>query len=124
MAQTVDERAAGWTDPQVVHLDPRRWIALAIVLSAGFMVLLDTSIVNVAIPSIRNNLGASFAQIQWVLAGYTLAYALFLITGGRLGDLYGRKRLFMISMAGKRSCSCCCFPRRDAWINRPSSWRH
>ena len=108
MAQTVDERAAGWTDRQVVHLDPRRWIALAIVLSAGFMVLLDTSIVNVAIPSIRNNLGASYAEIQWVLAGYTLAYALLLITGGRLGDLYGRKRLFMIGMAGFTLASALC----------------
>jgi MFS family permease len=72
------------------------------------MVLLDTSIVNVAIPSIRNNLGASFAEIQWVLAGYTLAYALLLITGGRLGDLYGRKRLFMIGMAGFTLASALC----------------
>jgi len=107
MAQTIDDAATDWTE-QATGLDPRRWIALAIVLSAGFMVLLDTSIVNVAIPSIRNNLGASFAQIQWVLAGYTLAYALLLITGGRLGDLYGRKRLFMIGMGGFTLASALC----------------
>lgn len=107
MAQTIDDAATDWTE-RATGLDPRRWIALAIVLSAGFMVLLDTSIVNVAIPSIRNNLGASFAQIQWVLAGYTLAYALLLITGGRLGDLYGRKRLFMIGMAGFTLASALC----------------
>jgi MFS family permease len=79
---------------------PRRWIALAIVLTAGFVVLVDATIVNVVIPSIRNSLGASFAQIQWVVAGYALAYAVALITGGRLGDQYGRKRLFMLGMAG------------------------
>lgn len=107
MAQTVDAAGTDWTQ-QTARPDPRRWIALAIVLSAGFMVLLDTSIVNVAIPSIRSNLGASFAQIQWVLAGYTLAYALLLITGGRLGDLYGRKRLFLIGMAGFTLASALC----------------
>lgn len=107
MAQTVDVAPTDRTE-QMALPDPRRWIALAIVLSAGFMVLLDTSIVNVAVPSIRNNLGASFAQIQWVLAGYTLAYALLLISGGRLGDLYGRKRLFLIGMAGFTLASALC----------------
>ena len=80
--------------------DPRRWIALFVVMSASFMVLLDISIVNVAIPSIQSNLHASFGEVQLVLAGYALAYAVLLITGGRLGDIYGRKRLFMIGMAG------------------------
>jgi EmrB/QacA subfamily drug resistance transporter len=88
--------------------DPRRWIALAIVLTAGFVVLVDATIVNVAIPSIRNSLGASFAQIQWVVAGYALAYAVALITGGRLGDQYGRKRLFMLGMAGFTLASLSC----------------
>jgi EmrB/QacA subfamily drug resistance transporter len=71
---------------------------LAIVLTAVFMNLLDVSIVNVAIPSIQRDLDASFAQIQLVLAGYQLAFACLLITGGRLGDIFGRKRLFVLGM--------------------------
>lgn len=94
--------------PDEQALDPRRWSALAVVLTATFMVLLDISIVNVAIPSIQNNLHASFAQVQFVLAGYALAYAVFLITGGRLGDIYGRRRLFMIGMAGFTVASALC----------------
>jgi EmrB/QacA subfamily drug resistance transporter len=82
------------------ELDPRRWIALFVVLGAAFMVLLDISIVNVAIPSIQRELHASFGEVQLVLALYQLAYAVVLITGGRLGDIYGRKRLFMLGMGG------------------------
>jgi EmrB/QacA subfamily drug resistance transporter len=88
--------------------DPRRWIALAVVLIAGFMQLVDISIVNVAIPSIQRDLDATYAQIQWVLAGYQLAFAVMLITGGRLGDIFGRKRLFMIGMAGFTLASALC----------------
>src|SRR5215212_3820235 len=88
--------------------DPRRWIALAVVLIAGFMQLVDISIVNVAIPSIQRDLDATYAQIQWVLAGYQLAFAVMLITGGRLGDIYGRKRLFMIGMSGFTLASALC----------------
>jgi hypothetical protein len=80
--------------------DPRRWKALAVVLIASFMILLDISIVNVAIPSVQRDLGATYAEIQWVLAGYQLAYAVVLITGGRLGDIFGRKRLFIIGVSG------------------------
>ena len=88
--------------PKADHqdLDPRRWRALPVILTGLFMVLLDISIVNVAIPAIRNNLSANNADIQFVVAGYALAYAVFLITGGRLGDIYGRKRLFLIGMSG------------------------
>jgi EmrB/QacA subfamily drug resistance transporter len=88
--------------------DPRRWIALAVVLIAGFMQLVDISIVNVAIPSIQRDLDATYADIQWVLAGYQLAFAVMLITGGRLGDIFGRKRLFMIGMAGFTLASALC----------------
>jgi EmrB/QacA subfamily drug resistance transporter len=88
--------------------DPRRWIALAVVLIAGFMQLVDISIVNVAIPSIQRDLDATYAQIQWVLAGYQLAFAVMLITGGRLGDIFGRKRLFMTGMAGFTLASAFC----------------
>ena len=88
--------------------DPRRWLTLVILLLAGFMNLLDVSIVNIAIPSIQRNLHASYADVQWALAGYTLAYALVLITGGRLGDTFGRKRLFLIGVAGFTIMSALC----------------
>jgi EmrB/QacA subfamily drug resistance transporter len=88
--------------------DPRRWVGLAVVLTAGFMQLVDISIVNVAIPSIQRDLDATYSQIQWVLAGYQLAFAVMLITGGRLGDIFGRKRLFMVGMAGFTLASALC----------------
>ena len=96
------------THPEHLHLDPRRWVALASVMTALFMVLLDVSIVNVAIPAIRQNLHANNADIQFVVAGYGLAYAVLLITGGRLGDIFGRKRLFLIGMLGFISASALC----------------
>jgi EmrB/QacA subfamily drug resistance transporter len=88
--------------------DPRRWLTLAVLLLAAFMNLLDISIVNIAIPSIQRNLHASYADVQWALAGYTLAYALVLITGGRLGDTFGRKRLFLIGVTGFTLMSALC----------------
>ncbi|UQZ84598.1 Multidrug resistance protein stp [Paenibacillus konkukensis] len=89
-------------------LDPRRWWALAVVLSATFMALLDSFIVNVAIPSIQSDLQASASDIQFILAGYTLAYAVLLITGSRLGDMFGRKRLFLSGMLGFVIASALC----------------
>jgi EmrB/QacA subfamily drug resistance transporter len=88
--------------------DPRRWVALAVVLVAGFMQLVDISIVNVAIPSLQRDLDATYSQVQWVLAGYQLAFAVVLITGGRLGDIFGRRRLFMLGMAGFTAASALC----------------
>jgi len=88
--------------------DPRRWLTLVILLLAAFMNLLDVSIVNIAIPSIQRSLNASYADVQWALAGYTLAYALVLISGGRLGDIYGRKRLFLIGVTGFTIMSALC----------------
>src|ERR1700728_3217683 len=94
--------------PTAGQADPRRWLTLIILLLAAFMNLLDVSIVNIAIPSIQRNLHASYADAQWALAGYTLAYALVLITGGRLGDTFGRKRLFLIGVTGFTIMSALC----------------
>ncbi len=88
--------------------DPRRWLMLAIVLAATLIAVLDTFIVNVAIPSLVRELHASFAQIQLIVAGYTLSYAVLLVTGGRLGDLYGRKRLFLLGVGGFTVFSALC----------------
>lgn len=88
--------------------DSRRWLILVVVLCAGFVDILDNFIINVALPSIERDLQASFAELQLVVAGYTLAYAVLLVTGGRLGDLYGRKRLFVLGLGGFTLFSACC----------------
>jgi EmrB/QacA subfamily drug resistance transporter len=77
-----------------------RWYALAVVLAAECMDLLDGTILNVAMPSIRDDLGGSYSAIQWIIAAYALAFAVGLITGGRLGDVYGRRRMFLLGTAG------------------------
>ncbi|WP_371480601.1 MFS transporter [Kitasatospora sp. NBC_00315] len=88
--------------------DRRRWLALAVVMTASFMDLVDVTIVNIAIPSIQQDTGASFSAVQWVTGGYALAFAIGLITGGRLGDIYGRKRLFLIGIGGFTLASALC----------------
>jgi EmrB/QacA subfamily drug resistance transporter len=86
----------------------RRWLTLAVVLSASFLGTLDFFIINLALPSIQADLHANFAHLQLVIAAYGLAYAVCLITGGRLGDLYGRKRLFLAGVAGFTLASALC----------------
>lgn len=81
-----------------ISLDPRRWWALVVVLAATLMSVIDASVVNVAIPSIHNELHTDTSQIQLVVVGYILAYAIGLVTGGRLGDMFGRKRMFQLGM--------------------------
>ncbi len=80
--------------------DPRRWRILAVTLVIGFMALLDVTIVNVALPSIREGLGASAGEVQWIVSGYALTFGLTLVSGGRLGDTYGRRRMMMVGLAG------------------------
>ncbi|HEV7627673.1 MAG TPA: MFS transporter, partial [Streptomyces sp.] len=77
----------------------QRWKALAVCLVAGFMALLDVSIVNVALPSVREGLHTTESELQWVLSGYALSFGLFLVPAGRLGDARGRRRIFMIGLA-------------------------
>lgn len=88
--------------------DPRRWIALFVVLTASFMILLDISIVNVAVPTIQKNIHTSYTEVEFIFVGYQMSYALMLITGGRLGDIFGRKRLFMIGVSGFVLASAAC----------------
>src|SRR5215472_9180785 len=102
MAQTTQTPSAD-TPPETggsagVTANPRRWWALAATSFGLFMALLDVTIVNVALPTIGKDLNASFADLQWVVNAYALALAVFLVTAGRLGDLFGRKRLFMVGL--------------------------
>ncbi|WTI72105.1 MFS transporter [Streptomyces sp. NBC_00358] len=85
--------------------DPRRWRALWVSLAAGFMSLLDVTIVAVALPSMQRDLHASAPSIQWVVSGYALTFALVLVTAGRLGDAIGRRRIFLLALAGFVLCS-------------------
>ncbi len=95
-----DSRASDRSSSPASDQPTRRpWLVLLIVLSAAFMELIDVSIVNVAIPSIQSELSASYASIEFVLAGYQLGFACVIITAARLGDIYGRKRLFLVGMS-------------------------
>ena len=78
--------------------DPRRWKALAVLGVAYLMVVLDISIVNVALPSIQTDLGFTTEDLQWVVSGYALTFGGFLLLGGRAGDLLGRRLFFMIGL--------------------------
>jgi EmrB/QacA subfamily drug resistance transporter len=95
-------------DAQPVGRNPLRWWVVAVVLAANVMDLMDATIVNVAGPSIRSALGGSASTLLWLSAGYTLAFAVFLITGARLGDMFGRRRLFLIGSAGFTVMSAAC----------------
>ena len=78
--------------------DPRRWRALAVCLTVGFMTLLDVSIVNVALPSIQRGLGATPADLSWVVSGYALTFGLSLVPSGRVGDARGRRTSFLVGL--------------------------
>jgi EmrB/QacA subfamily drug resistance transporter len=88
--------------------NPLRWFVFAVAITANIMDLMDTTIVNVAGPSIRHALGGSASSLQWLPAGYTLAFSVWLITGARLGDMFGRRRLFLIGSAGFTVMSAAC----------------
>lgn len=98
------------TEPRVVEaaVDPRRWFALPVLLTGAFLPILDFNVVNLALPAIRQNLGATSSEVQFVISAYAATYAVFLITGGRLGDWLGRKRMFMLGVVGFTLTSVLC----------------
>ncbi|MGJ9412919.1 MFS transporter [Aeromicrobium sp. CF4.19] len=99
--ESIDPAPHGSAHPEAVDApDPRRWRILAVTLVVGFMSLLDVTIVNVAIPSIRAGLDTSAGTVQWVVSGYALTFGLTLVAGGRLGDAYGRRRLMLVGLTG------------------------
>src|SRR5437762_9711499 len=79
--------------------DRKRWIALAVIVAAQFMVVLDVAIVNVALPSIKTDLHFTQESLQWVLTAYSIMFGGVLLLGGRMADLIGRRRLFMAGLA-------------------------
>lgn len=94
--------------PPILVPDPVRWRALGALLLAMFMVLLDTSIVTNGLATIQRDLGASATQVQFVLTGYAVSYGALLITGGRLGDRVGRRRMFLAGLAAFTLTSALC----------------
>jgi EmrB/QacA subfamily drug resistance transporter len=86
----------------------RRWAALAFLLAGAFLPILDFNVVNLALPTIRQDLGASAGEVQFVVSAYAATYATFLITGGRLGDWFGRKRMFVLGVAAFTLASVLC----------------
>src|SRR6266496_2369117 len=82
----------------MVASDRRKWLALALLCVVQFMVVLDIAIVNVALPSIKGDLGFSQANLQWVISAYALVFGGFLLLGGRASDLLGRRRLFLVAL--------------------------
>jgi EmrB/QacA subfamily drug resistance transporter len=89
-------------------LDPKRWKALAVLGVAYLMVVLDVSIVNVALPSIQTDLNFAPEDLQWVISGYALTFGGFLLLGGRVGDLLGRRLIFMLGLGLFALCSLLC----------------
>src|SRR6266404_2915090 len=76
----------------------RRWWALGAMCFALFMIMLDNTVVNVALPSIQRDLHASISSLEWTVNAYTLTFAVLLVTGGRLGDIFGRRRMFLFGV--------------------------
>lgn len=96
------------SSPAGARLYSMRWSVAAVVLAANTMDLLDVTIVNVAGPSIHRELGGGASTIQWLSAAYTLAFAVLLIAGARLGDIFGRRRMFLLGLVGFTGFSAAC----------------
>jgi EmrB/QacA subfamily drug resistance transporter len=96
--------------------DNRRWLALYVLTLGSLMIVLDVTIVNVALPSIREDLGFSETSLAWVVNAYLLTYGGFLLLGGRLGDLYGHRRLFLVGIAVFTVASLLCGLSTTQWM--------
>src|SRR5205809_7549665 len=83
---------------RLVTPENKKWWTLAAVSVGLFMIMLDNTVVNVALPSIRSSLGLTLADLEWVVAGYALTFAAFMLTGGKLADLLGRRLIFMVGL--------------------------
>src|SRR2546423_5957730 len=94
----------------------KRWLALYMLCAGELMIVLDTTIVNVALPSIRGDLGFAESSLVWVVNAYMLTYGGFLLLGGRLGDLYGHRRLFLAGIALFTMASLACGLSASQWL--------
>jgi MFS family permease len=97
-----------------IAAERKDWLSLAVLLSGAFMALLDTTIVNVAIPTVRTSIGASNAMLSWIISGYALAFGLALIPAGRVGDRIGHKWVFVAGLGVFTLASLACGLAQDA----------
>ena len=77
----------------------RKWLTLAAVSFGLFMIMLDNTVVNVALPSIQSDLGADLSELQWIVTGYALTFAALMLVGGKIADAYGRRLIFVVGIA-------------------------
>src|ERR1700749_4601852 len=108
MSSATETRSADRTDVAGATSGTWRWVAIGAVITAAVMELLDSTIAEVAAPTIRRELGGYYAVIECVTAAYALAMAVGLLTGGRLGDIFGRRRVLLTGMAGFVLASAAC----------------
>src|SRR3954469_6584191 len=99
MANTNDLGGPLMTSASITARPERRWSALAVLVAAQFMVIVDIAIVNVALPTIKSDLGFSAESLQWVITAYAILFGGTLLLGGRLADLFGRRRVFVAGVA-------------------------
>ena len=84
---------------RILAEENRKWWTLAAVSFALFMIMLDNTVVNVALPAIQRDLGIGVAELEWVVTGYALSFAVLMLSGGKLADMLGRRRIFLIGLA-------------------------
>lgn len=113
MSDTSSTPAVLRPDPAATTVSRRAWIALAVLLAGVVMAMLDVTVVNVALPTIRTTLDASEATLSWIISGYALAYGLMLIPAGRVGDRIGHKRVFLVGLSGFTLASLACGLSQD-----------
>src|SRR5690349_21103715 len=92
----------------IVDENHRKWWTLGAVTFGLFMIMLDNTIVNVALPSIQRDIGASVSELEWVVNGYALTFAVLMLTGGKLADMYGRRLIFVAGLVVFTASSLAC----------------
>src|ERR1700751_807653 len=93
---------------RLVTPENKKWWTLAAVAVGLFMIMLDNTVVNVALPSIRRSLGLTLSELAWVVAGYALTFAAFMLTGGKLADFVGRRLIFGVGLLVFTGASLAC----------------
>ena len=94
--------------------DNRKWWTLAAVAFGLFMIMLDNTVVNVALPAMQESLGLDISELEWIVTGYALTFGAFMLTGGKLADLFGRRLIFVVGLVGLHALVARVRPRAGA----------